>query len=971
MRRSTVLLVYLLFFLSGAAALMYQVVWVRSLSLVFGGSHLAVATVLSVFMGGLALGGHVFGRRAERHPRPLVLYGLLELGIAGGALLFLAMIRLYPAAYVWLAGGRDGAVAFLSAVRVLFAVLALALPTTLMGGTLPALARVASSGGVELGRRLSFLYAWNTFGAVVGAATTGFVLLPRVPVSATLWLAVAANVAIGLVSVVAGRRLPGGAAAAAPADATAPGGEPSSPVAARLALLGIGASGFCALGYEVLWTRTLSMVVGASVYGFTTMLVAFLTGIGLGSKAYGLVSGRVAARSPRAPLALFGIVQLAIGATALLVTLQLRELPQVAIAVRAALQQAGVEHESVRTWGGLAVAFAHMVVPAFFMGVAFPLAAQVHARHAGRVASAVGEVLAWNTVGAILGSLAAGFVLVHAVGAERSLHLLALLNAGVGVAALVARRGWRAPALALAATAAVMAALAALPGLGKAWDTQFFAIYRNNQTEAFRSPEAIHEALENTDVLYWAEGADANISSIRVKGGHQAVLVNGKVVASTEPKDLQCQYTLGHVPMLLHPDPRRVLVVGLGTGMTLGATAVHPAVRELVLVEIEPRVEGAARTFARFNHDVLDDPRLERVHGDGRNYLLTTRRRFDVITADPIHPWAQGAAYLYTDEYFALAASRLAPGGIMVQWLPIYELTPDDLRTVAATFARHFRHVLVWLTHNDAELVGSNDPFDLDPALLERRLEAAPLARADLASVDMGSARDALSYVLAGGDGVRAFAAGAVVNTDDNLRLEFSAPRSVGKFLIPENLRALYAHQEPLAGVVPPEAARLRAAAHVALYADPEGAEAAARIDALRTAFPDFAPGRYLARERGEWLERQPSLLAGKRYPVLDAGGAATLLPFAAVWAPVSRTRGSVMFVDAARREVFGQRYFEGATCREDGARFGAETLARADGAYARATEAARRAGRAHPGEAEVLAALRGVVAARTGGATQ
>ncbi|MBE0568698.1 MAG: fused MFS/spermidine synthase, partial [Deltaproteobacteria bacterium] len=700
-------LLYLLFFLSGAASLAYQVVWVRSLQLLFGGSHLAVTAVLSVFMAGLALGSHLLAKRVDTIGKPLRLYGYLEIGIAVFAVLFLLLTKLYPYLYVPLARLVGENTLYLSFLRVVFSVIAMIVPTTMMGGTLPLLTKFASEKSGDAGEHVSFLYGFNTLGAVFGTFSAGFVLLPNFSVIGTSAIAVATNLSIGLTCIVLasmpakagvevrefGRSVGGGP------EETDPDGDTTSstdtPFPVRLVLWGIGISGFCALGYEVLWTRVLSMVVGASVYSFTVMLVSFLAGIALGSKAFGLLIRRApgACRTSERAVRFFGAVQVLIGVTALVVTYFIRDLPSHAIRIQNYLLGTGISEFEVRQGANFAVAFSHMFVPAFFMGVAFPLAGMIHAKHRKSKGKAIGEVSVYNTVGAILGASFSGFALVYLFGIERSLQFLSLINVGAGI--LIATSVWKRPVLTwgvAGGTAAIIAALALLPGLWRMWDLKYFAIYRNNTREAFDSAFNMKDAMENTDVLYYAEGVQATVSAIKVKGGSQAFITNGRIEASNQKEGIQCQYTLGHLPMLLNKNPKRVFVLGTGSGMTLGATSVHPEVEEIVLAEIEPKVLGVARTFAKYNHGVLDNDKLRIVFNDGRNHLMTTKEKFDVITADPIHPWFSGAGYLYTTEYFRLAAQRLRPGGIVCQWLPIYELSVDDLRCVVKTFSENFRY---------------------------------------------------------------------------------------------------------------------------------------------------------------------------------------------------------------------------------------------------------------------------------------
>jgi len=934
-----ILLLYVLFFLSGAAALGYQVVWVRSLALVFGGSHLAVTTVLAVFMGGLALGGWLLGRRADRSARPLRLYGLLELGIAGSAALFALLLRFYPAIYDPLARIAETNTGWLSVLRVVFAVAGMIVPTTLMGGTLPVLSRFVAARRERFGQHLSLLYGLNTLGAVAGTVAASFLLLEAVGVSRTLWIAVAVNVVVGLVALAVPERTaarsapPVPAVPAAPAIAM-PGDVPALP--ARLVLGGIGVSGFCALGYEVLWTRVLSLVVGTSVYSFAIMLVAFLTGIALGSQAWGVLPRVVARwdRDWRPAVVAFASVQLAIGASAFAATYALRALPQHAARLQEQLVAGGGEFVA-RQATSFVLAFAFMAVPAFFMGLAFPLAGAIHARRRDAVGGAVGEVLAFNTVGAILGAAGSGFALVYLFGIERSLQLLVVVNLGLGSAVLGTSLGAPRPRRAAVSAAAVATALglvvlAAVPERASLWDRKFFAVYRNNQRAAFSTPERIEDALANTDVLYYHEGLHATISVIRPKSSAQAFIVNGRVEASTHREDVQCQRTLGHLPMLVHPDPREVFVLGLGTGMTAGATSIHPGVERITLAEIEPGVLPAARTFGAYNHEVLDHPRLRVVHNDGRNFLRTTKDEFDVITADPIHPWSGGAAYLYTDEYFRIAADRLAPGGVICQWLPIYELTVEDVRSVVATFAANFRYTAIWLTYYDAEILASNDPLVLDEERLARRF-ADPAIAADLAAVDMGTPREFLSWFVMGDAGVRAFARGGRINTDDNLGLEFSSPRSQGVLsAMARNVEALAAFREsPLDYTVPledPQAETERRAfwTHAAAAApladrahalglldrwdDPQLATLLARLGAET---PDYAPARFLAARRDLARSRVPTPIASRGFAVLDETGSPVQLVLTAVTMSVGQDRGVVVFVDNARREVYGQRYLD------------------------------------------------------------
>jgi len=989
-------IVYWVFFMSGAAALMYEVVWVRSLSLIFGGTHLAVTTVLSVFMGGLALGSFLIGKRVDSVKNPFRLYGMLEIGIALSAVLFILLMKIYPAVYITLVQGKQNASIYITFIRVLFAFAALIVPTTLMGGTLPLLTRFVSGHPEKLGGHLSLLYGFNTLGAVVGTAAAGFWLLRFFSVSTTLYIAILINSVIGILSLLISSivsRVMKRFTQDTQAALAGVGGDISAGAATsnqfenrfpfRVVFLGIGISGFCALGYEVLWTRILTLTIGTSVYGFTIMLVAFLTGIALGSKTYGLLQKMLPsiAMNPKKQIVGFGLVQCIIGVCALIVTYYVRDLPVNSINMYKFYMGMGIEVFAARQWANLTLAFSYMIVPAFFMGLAFPIAGSVTAAYGKKAGHAVGNVLAANTLGAILGSAVSGYFLIYLVGIERSLQILTVLNIGLGLLVMLSIRNIRLLNQGVVVlTAAFLVLLISRPNLMRMWDAKFFAIFQNNHPEAYDTPDKKRDAIENTDVLFYQEGVNSTISSIKIKGGIQALLVNGKVVASSAVQDRQCQLTLGHLPMLLHKDPRKILVIGLGTGMTLGAVSVHPNLEELTLVEIEPNVIGAARTFGDFNNHVLDNPKLQVVFNDGRNFLTTTKRKYDVITADPIHPWTQGSGYLYTAEYFNLASKHLLPEGIMCQWLPIYELSVADLKSVAATFSQSFKYTMAWLTQEDAELIGSNEPIIINETELERRI-ALPSISNDLKPVMMGTAEDFLSYFVMGSKAVKEFSRGGIINTDDNLYLEFSTPVSIGKDVMQTNVRAFAQYREDILPYLLPagdnaareqQRIRWRDASEAAVVSDRARAlflgghydslEFRQAMAVLDNKYPWFAPGRFLKKEYEAELSKVPSLLQSMSFMLLNENGTPFRLVISAVIARISKVRAAAIFVDNAARVIYGQRYFSGNDLDKTMAGFVSEVMAAMRTVYERETQIAVSRGKSFPDADSTKEKIKGVI---------
>jgi len=937
MGRAAVVITYCIFFLSGAAALIYEIVWSRYLSLVFGGSHLAVTTVLAIFMSGLALGGYFIGKVIDRRRRLLRLFGLLELGIGGSAILFAGMMQVYQPIYVKLAQVAPESPLYLTIVRILFAVAALIIPTTLMGGTLPVLtaftARLLHGAGI----RLSFLYGCNTLGAVCGAAATGFVMLRSFSMGKTLTTAIAINLLIGVTALLLQRFVAThGVLEILPAPGEELDGPPPGELfPIKLVICGIGLSGFCAMGYEVLWNRILSIAIGASAYGFTLLLMAFLAGIGLGSAAYGtwqrFATKRAGDdRTAGRLITAFGGVQVAIGITALIATTRFGQVPAIVTFLRdycLGLNPEGDQFQLMQLANFLLV-FSLMFVPAFFMGVAFPMAGDIHCRYRRAVGPAVGELLSINTVGAICGTIISGYVLIYLFGIQRSLQLIILLNIGYGIIVIAARQ-WGRSAAAMAAVLlfASMGVTILIPGAWKLWEPKLFAIYQSNRPEEYGSREEIREALENMTIRYYAEGAQAIVSSVQL-ADTLYFITNGRVEASNDHQDMQCQYVLGHLPMLLHKNPRSAFVLGTGSGMTLGAVSVHPSLERITLAEIEPGVLGVARTFGIDNHFILGrpDPRLKIVFNDGRNHLLTTRERYDVITADPVHPWFSGAGYLYSSEYFRLAASRLNPGGIICQWLPLYELTARDLRSVVRTIRENFAYSMIWVTHYDAEIIASNSPIVIDEEDLSRRIANQQVLN-DLRQIKMGNPEDFLSFFVMGSAGSAVYGSGGVINTDDNLYLEFSAPRSIGKeFLRGDNLADLLKHREPILPYLRKpstadgqaiqitrwqanhRAAQLDDKAHVLeVQGKRMSYEFADLARELEDRYPRYAPWRFVRDEAEGGRGGKPELLRSFDVTLLDEEGTPYSSQIAAILVRSKSGRSRLFFVDDASRTVFGK----------------------------------------------------------------
>jgi len=710
-----------LLFLSGAGALVLEVCWFRRMAQVAGATSVAMAAVLAAVIGGMAGGSFLFGGRADLARRPLRLYGLLEAGIALAALLTPWLLGASQAWFDALFGHP-----LETPLRFLLATAVLAPPAVLMGGTLPA-AACALREIEHRGRSLGFLYAANTLGAVAGTFAAGFLLIPEPGLArATRSAAVLA----GGVAVVAIAR--GGRTAPLPLHPPAEGAAEG-----RRAIALYAVSGFLGLAAEVAFTRSLVLVFGSTTYAFTTMLGVFLLGIGAGGALGAPLARR--ARAPRRALE-----------TTLAATAALFSLGALVVYFLPRLYLVGFV-----AWGGgfeaglllrFLLALLVLLPGALGLGIAFPLAA--HLATAGALGRGTGRLYAANTLASILGSTLAVFALVPALGPHYAVVAVALAGAAVAVAS--ARRLVPAALLLVAAVGLVPPSDAARERL---LSGVYFAPY------GWLLGDEIDERAwkDGVDVPYHAYGREATVAVWRWYGTN-SVLIDGKAVATDQIlADVHHLSLLGHVPMAVHTDPQRVLVVGLGMGTTYEAIALHePEV--LRVVELEEAVVGAAAWLGVKPGDL--------VVADARSYLRATDETFDVITSDPIHPWVRGGGDLYTVEYFESVRARLAPGGVACQWLPVYQMGDGEIRAVVRTFASVFEQAVAYYGGGDLVLVGGERPGT--PRLFEGRV------RTDLEKL---GAADLSVLEVARGDRLRAAAGEGPLLTDDALRLEFATPR--------------------------------------------------------------------------------------------------------------------------------------------------------------------------------------------------
>lgn len=782
----------LLFLLSGAVCLVYETLWVRQLRLILGAGQLAVATVLAAFMAGLALGGLAAARWAGRAPRPLVAYAVLEGFIGAYALGFPWLLELATSLYLaWYRALAPGPA--LAAVLQFGLLGGLLLPpAAAMGATLPLAARFAAGLWSSAGREVGRLYGANTLGATLGAALAGFVLLPRLGVAATNWLAVGLS---GLLALAAGAL----AAASRPLPPTAPvplalRSQPPAQMPALLVVAGL--CGGAALLCEVAWTRLLTLILGGSAYAFSIMLLAFLLGIGLGGWAGGVAADRGLATGGRVRvLSHLAGLQMLLALFCWGAMFLYAELPLTFVWL---YDRLAAQHPWLLWPSQALLALAVMLPPALIMGASFPYLVRAAAGPPAALSRPVGLIYGVNTLGALTGAALGGLWLLPALHIRGTVLAAALVNLAAALIAafclLAAARGLRVRGLALGLGSLLLAGLLLL--LRPPWDPLLMTagLYRYVGLLSDRSREgALAYAVRPFRLLFYEEGRSAVITVGRNGLTKNLWLAtNGKVDASSQA-DLKTQLLLGHLPMLFRPQARRVLVIGLGSGITVGAVTLHPEPESIAVAEIEPAAVAASRLFADYNRRYFDDPRVRLHLNDARHHLLLCPDgAFDLISSEPSNPWLSGVSNLFTAEFFALGRRKLAPGGLWAQWLHTYAMTPRDLRSLLATFAQTFAFARLFrVNESDLIILGSDAPLPLSERALARELRRLPAMAGELSTVGVLRAADLLGLYQMDRPRLLALGQGLPRNTDDNLLVEYSAPLHLYQETSPDNARLL------------------------------------------------------------------------------------------------------------------------------------------------------------------------------------
>lgn len=732
-------------FLSGVAGLVYQVVWARYLALFLGHTSYAVVAVLVAFMGGLALGNAWIGRWADRVERPLSLYAWLELGVALYAVAFPAYFELCQDGYLSLARRMAPGSGGLLGLKFGFGFAAILLPTTLMGGTLPVLTRLVTRSLGELRSRVAGLYFVNSVGAVVGVMIAEYWWIPEHGLDPTVLWAGFLNAVVAILALLmsAGLRM-GGREELAEAgvgggeEGVGVGEEPEERYSAgelRLAVVAAGVSGFVAMLYEVVWTRVLALVLGSSTHAFSIMLMTFIGGLATG--AWWVGRWRRRGRTFDA----FGWAEMALAGVLVVTMFTYHLLPYAFVRLGAMITRMP-GHFAVYQGAQLLVCVAVMFLPAFCLGLTLPLVSRVATSELARTGRSVGLVFSVNTLGTVLGAAVTGLWLLPWLGLAGTFVLGIALNVLIAVAVLVRRSAWMFRGiLGLGPVLVVGLVMAGTAGLGSKWSKSFsMGLWRVHQP-----PRDLRDYLgmvNEFDLRYHRDGAGSTVAvntwrnpaNGRVELG---LRVNGKADATTQG-DLPTQMLLGHLPLLLRPEAAEVMVVGVGSGITVSSALTHPTVKRVDAVEISPEVcEAARREFGSHNRGALEDPRVSVIIDDAKSFLKTAGRTYDVIVSEPSNPWMAGVAGVFSLEFYETCRASLRPGGLMVQWVHIYESNNEALEMVLATYTAVFPFLTVWQSlPGDLILVGSDRPLTFDLAAMQERFDV-PSVTADLQRADL------------------------------------------------------------------------------------------------------------------------------------------------------------------------------------------------------------------------------------------
>ncbi|MBC8286117.1 MAG: fused MFS/spermidine synthase [Nitrospinae bacterium] len=726
-----------------------------------GNTHYSISTVLTAFMGGLALGSYAGGKLIDRKFNSLTAYAFLEAGIGLYCLLIPSLIDLAFPIFKWIYLNLGDSYTQASLARFLVCVAILILPATFMGATLPVLSKYISQDEAHIGKDVGTLYSINTFGAVFGAWASAFIFMRLWGVQSTIWMAALLNLAISAVIFLVFRPPLKEKDPAEPERVLLPLDKRE-----KFILLSFGISGMVALVYQVAWNRILSLLLGSSVYAFSLILSVFILGLAFGTASFSRLLCRFSDF-----MKVYGITQIVIGLFALSIIPLFGYIP---FANRWIYENWGLQFESVQLANFLII-FVLIVIPTFFMGAQFPLVIKLTARKLETLGRHVGRAYACNTIGAIVGSFVAGFILIPELGLQTTLMSGVFLNILLGIAILALGSKLNFSMKVYALPAVLMFSILAAKSIGP-WDK---SVISSGSFMPYRIADLKEAELKKNKILFFKEGMHTTVTTELSVSGNIFLRVNGKTDASLA-LDMRTQLLSGYLPMLFHPDPESALVIGQGSGITLGAVEQF-SVKKITLVEISPSVIEGSRFFDPFNHQALDDKRVTLKLEDGRNHIALSDDTYDVIVSEPSNPWISGVGALFTVNFFELLKKRLNPGGVACIWVHT-NMSPDSFKSIIRSFSKEFPFVSMWesIAGDDYLLIGSEKEYGLSYEKARQYLSDEVVGR-DLHRIGINNVPDLLSLMIMSREKLLEFSASAPLHTDDNSLLEFNAPEYVYK----------------------------------------------------------------------------------------------------------------------------------------------------------------------------------------------
>jgi len=795
-------LILLIFFLSGASGLIYEIVWTRLLSLVFGVSSFAISTVLTVFMAGLGIGGYTFGKLIDKRGNPLKVYALLEILIGLYAILLPNIFSLTEWLYIKLHVLTGGSFLLLSAERFLISFFILIFPTTMMGGTLPVISRFLIKSENRIGVDTGVIYSLNTFGAVAGCIITGFYLIEVIGVTQSLYLAAVLNLIAGGGAYVISQKPEARSQKSElkAKDLKIVNLQSSIFNIQSLILLAFGFSGMAALSYEVLWTRVLILILDNTIYAFSIILVTFLFGIAGGSLIYSQISN-LTTHSRRCPeisnITLFAVFQILIGLMGFLSLLLFANHNFIASQLNNFIswtsQFVGIGHWQGKMFATFLMAFLIMIIPTLLMGASFPVVAQTLKFEMKDIGKGIGKVYLINTIGAIIGSFSAGFILLPLIGIQKSIIWTGAIPLLFGIILIyISKRSIARYFISiLSITISVIIIIFIL------------------RTGDIPKLISIGKIDKGNEILYYKEGIAGTVlvSSQETdltpfRKPVKRLWINGDPIAGEFRGALQLERLQAHLPLLFHPDPKDALIICFGTGSTAGAVGDHN-VSEIYAVDISREVFNGGRYFSDGNRDILNNSRFKMIIEDGRNFLLITDKKFDLITSEPPPPSNAGIVNLYSREYYMLCKSRLKEGGMVSHWIPLHHLSEDDFKMLVSTFVSVFPHSTMWFTKWDAIMIGSDKKLSIDFENLRERLNNKKIQES-LKEIGIFNPFQLLSTFMMDEEDLHKFIDGVPIVTDNNPYVEFTAPRihHVGTSIKGKNLLNMLKYRKSVKGLV-------------------------------------------------------------------------------------------------------------------------------------------------------------------------